>query len=150
MGDRVEARGFPSGMLIRAAAFLHRPHFDTAKSSSRNLRSHPDGVVQVSHVDQKVSPQLFFRLGKGSVGSRGLSIADSNGRGGVHRMPWRGRNKLAVLLQFVTVGHRLVRERESLVPRQGIERLFFEIDQTNILHGILLRMGGVGLVPLYS
>src|SRR5260370_9838898 len=60
--------------------FHNRANLDGPISSGRNFRGQRNRFVEVFAIHQVIAAELLFRLGKGTIGGQGLSVAYSHVR----------------------------------------------------------------------
>lgn len=120
--------------------FLHGADFHTAEAGCRKVSSHTDRIVQLWHVNQEKSAELLFGLGEWPIGGHRFALSDLHCGGCLHRMERGGGEQLADFLQFVTIGHRFIGDREALVAWESIQQCFFDVDQAEVFHVGLLMM----------
>src|SRR2546422_144313 len=125
---------------LRPVDIHHGPHLNAPVPRPRIRRSHLNGLVEISGLDQVVAAELFLGLGEGPVGRRELAISYADRGGGLGRLQPVRPDVVTALLDVIgelhVLTHPLVRVGLRPLRPLGLVR----VDQAQVLHSSL-RIG---------
>src|SRR5271163_1442922 len=117
------------------------PYLNGSRPHRRNARRQLNCLIQILGVDQVVASKLFLRFREGSVGRGNFPLADAHCRGCLCRLQPVAGDILAALFDPLGEGHVLAVDSAGLLFGHGHPFFLVVVNQANILHHVLLKIG---------
>src|SRR5438093_4446649 len=113
---------------LRVRPLHDRPHLDAPQACWRDLRGHPDGVVQILGLEQIEPAQLLLRFGERPGGGERFAVPDPDRRSRLNRLKGIRGYVVPALPEHLVIVQRLVNAGVPLALRQSVQLLLLYVD----------------------
>src|SRR5215472_3330361 len=118
-----------------------RTHLDRADPCQRRTSGESDRLVEVAHVDQRESAELFLSLGEGPIGGRHAPVTNTYRYGLAYALERASHDQDALIVKPLVIGYDLLFKRADGLRIFGKRDHFLlvQIYQAHIAHSVSLH-----------